>query len=326
MMATTVQLSVIVPVGTRYDDVYATLDAYRTALDRLSIVYELIYVLDGPRPDVLEVLRAEQARGANLEVLQLARRFGEATAIVAGFEVSRGAMILTLPAYFQVDPAEIGSLLAQKGDHHMVVGHRWPRAGGTLESLRRSVFHGLLRVITGQSFRDLGCGVRLFDRAVLEEVSVYGDQHRFLPLLAERNGFRVRELDVRQSERDRFRGRYGLREYVRKGLDILTVFFLIRFTKKPLRFFGMVGTVLLGLGALGLLFVVGGRLFFDQALADRPAMLLSALLVVLGVQISALGLLGELIIFTHARSMKEYRVERIVNPAVPVPNARQAKG
>ena len=295
----------------------AVLDAYRTVLDGLDIGYELIYVLDGPRPDVLEVLRAEQARGVGLEILQLARSFGEATAIVAGFEVSRGELILTLPAYFQVDPAEIGRLLEYKGDYHMLVAHRWPRSGGPFEKVRRFVFHGMLRLVTGQSFRDLGCGVRLFDRAVLEEVSIYGDQHRFLPLLAQRNGFRVLEHEMKQSTRDQFRGRYAIREYVRRSLDILTVFFLIRFTKKPLRFFGMIGTALFGVGALGLIVVVVQRLFFEQALADRPALLLSALLLVLGVQIGALGLLGELIIFTHARSLKEYRVERIVNPAPP---------
>jgi glycosyltransferase involved in cell wall biosynthesis len=317
MMATPVKLSVIVPVGSRYDDVPAVLDAYRTELDRLDIGYELIYVLDGPRPDALEVLRAEQARGVALEILQLARSFGEATAIVAGFEASRGELILTLPAYFQVDPAEIRRLLEYKGDHHMLVAHRWPRSGGPFERARRFVFHGMLRLITGQTFRDLGCGVRLFDRAVLDEVSIYGDQHRFLPLLAQRNGFRVLEREMKQSTRDEFRGRYAIREYVRRSLDILTVFFLIRFTKKPLRFFGMIGTVLFGVGALGLTVVVVERLFFNTALADRPAMLLSALLVVLGVQIGALGLLGELIIFTHARSLKEYRVERIVNPAPP---------
>lgn len=326
MMATPVQLSVIVPVGSRYDDVHAVLDAYRTALDRLDVSYEMIYVLDGPLPDVLEILRSEQAQGVSVEVLQLARSFGEATAIVAGFEVSRGEMILTLPAHFQVDPAEIGSMLDNKADYHMVMAHRWPRAGGAFEQLRRSVFHGMLRLITGQTFRDLGCGARLFDRAVLEEISIYGDQHRFLPLLAQRNGFRVLELDMRQSERDRFTGRYGLREYLRKSLDILTVFFLIRFTKKPLRFFGMIGTVLFGIGTLGLIVVVLERLVFGQPLADRPAMLLSALLVVLGVQISALGLLGELIIFTHARSLKEYRVERIVNAAAQESSALEAKG
>jgi glycosyltransferase involved in cell wall biosynthesis len=318
------ELSVIVPVGSRYDDVQGVLDAYRIALDRLKMSYELVYVLDGPHPDALEILLAQQARVPNFEILQLARPFGEATAIVAGFEASRGKLILTLPAYFQVDPAELGPLLAAKGDFHMVVGHRWPRHGTRFDKLRRSVFHMLLRLITGQSFRDLGCGVRFLDREVLEEISVYGDQHRFLPLLAERNGFRVLEVDVRQSERDRFRGRYQIREHLRRSLDILTVFFLTRFTKKPLRFFGMIGTIVFALGAIGLTIVVAERLFFDRALADRPAMLLSALFVVLGIQIGALGLLGELIIFTHARSMKEYRVERIVNADMPAQSPPRA--
>src|SRR5688500_11273456 len=145
MIATSVQLSVIVPVGSRYDDVSAVLDAYSTALDGLDVDYELIYVLDGPQPDVLEILRLEQMRHERLEILQLARSFGEATAIAAGFEVSRGAMVLTLPAYFQVDPSELGRLLEYKADYHMVVAHRWPRAGGSFERVRRSVFHGMLR-------------------------------------------------------------------------------------------------------------------------------------------------------------------------------------
>ena len=314
-MGTDLKLSVIVPVGSRHDDMRAVFSAYRAALEQLDLGYELIYVLDGPQPDVLDILLHEQRGAPNLEVLQLARPFGEATAIVAGFEVSRGELILTLPAYFQVDPTEIGRMLEHKGDHHMVVARRWPRHGTGLDKFRRGVFHKILQGITGQRFRDLGCGVRLFDREILDEISVYGDQHRFLPLIVERNGFRVLELDMRQSDRDRFRGRYRLREYVRRTLDIFTVFFLIRFTKKPLRFFGMIGTLVFLLGAIGLFEVVIERLFFGQPLADRPALLLSSLLVVLGIQIGALGLLGELIIFTHARSMKEYRVERVVNPS-----------
>ena len=174
-------------------------------------------------------------------------------------------------------------------------------------------FHSLLSGVTGQRFRDLGCGARLMDREILEEISIYGDQHRYLPLIVERNGFRVVELDVRQSTQDEFRGRYRLREYVRRGLDIFTVLFLTRFTKKPLRFFGMIGSAVFLLGVIGLLIVIFERLVLGQALADRPALLLSSLLLVLGIQIGALGLLGELIIFTHARSLKEYRVERVVN-------------
>jgi hypothetical protein len=297
----TPELSVIVPVTERYDDVALLFDAYRTALDELGRSYELIYVLDGPKPDVLAELQRLRAAGATIEIAQLACSFGEATALAAGLEVSRGALILTLPAYFQVDTRGLRALVDAKGDSHMLI------------ALRRRLFHRLIQAVTGTRYRDLGCGVRLLDRQVLEEVSLYGDQHRLLPVLVERNGFRVREVDMPQSDRDEFRGRYSFRDMVGRMLDVFTVFFLVKFTKKPLRFFGGVGGAMCAFGGVYLLVLIVQRLFFGQPLADRPALLLSSLLVVLGIQIFGLGLLGELIIFSHARNLKEYRVERIVN-------------
>jgi hypothetical protein len=191
----------------------------------------------------------------------------------------------------------------------------WPRAGGTFESIRRKTFHFLLKFLSGEQYNDLGCGVRLFKREISKEIQLYGDQHRFFPVLANRQGFRVSEVDVKQSPKDDFRGRYRLREYLHRLLDIVTVFFLVRFTKKPLRFFGMVGSVASAFGALVVLVLVIQRLFFDVALADRPALLLGSLLLVLGVQIFALGLVGELIIFTHAGHMKEYTIGEIYSKA-----------
>jgi hypothetical protein len=205
------------------------------------------------------------------------------------------------------------ALFDAKNGHHMVVARRWPRRGSSLEKLRRGFFHRLIQAFTGTKYRDLGCGVRLLDRQVLEEVSLYGDQHRLLPVLVERNGFRVREVDLPQSDRDEFRGRYSFRNMAGRILDVFTVFFLVKFTKKPLRFFGGVGGSMCLFGGIYLLVLIVQRLFFGQPLADRPALLLSSLLVVLGIQIVGLGLLGELIIFSHARNIKEYRVERIVN-------------
>src|SRR5690606_27486643 len=150
-----------------------------------------------------------------------------------------------------------------------------------------------------------GCGARVMSRRVVQEITIYGDQHRLLPVLAAQQGFAVREVDVAQSPRDEFRGRYRLREYLHRLLDLFTVFFLTRFTKKPLRFFGMSGRGTFTLGGLMLAVLVVQRLVFEQPLADRPALLLSCLLLVLGVQLFALGLLGELIIFTHAKDLKE---------------------
>ena len=201
----------------------------------------------------------------------------------------------------------------------MVVAHRQQRAGGVVERLRRSAYHGLAGFMTGLKLRDLGCGARAMRRCVLEEISLYGDQHRLLPALADRQGFHVSEVDVPQSPLDRFTGHYRARDYLHRLLDIFTVFFLVRFTKKPLRFFGMLGAVTVAIGSLLLLYLAVDRLGFGHGIADRPLLLLSSLLVVLGTQIFAMGLLGELMIFTHARGMKDYQIERIIQFPSPPP-------
>ncbi len=308
----TPEISVIVPVGSRNSDAVELHTDYKSGLDALGRAYEVIYVLDGPRNNFATGLRRLIDRGERFTVISLTRPFGEATALMAAFEHAAGQTIVTLPAYYQVESAELRKLVEKLEDSDVAVGRRWPRAGGFLERLRRSIFHGLLASITGVGFRDLGCGVRAFDRRVLEQIQLYGDQHRFLAVIADRQGFDVTEVDLRQSPQDRYSGVYGPREYVRGFLDIFTVFFLVRFTKKPLRFFGMVGVTMFAIGSLLILWLIVERLFFDLPLAERPALLLSTLLVVLGLQVFALGLLGELIIFTHARSIKDYQIESVI--------------
>ena len=317
-------LSVIVPVGHRHADAEQLYAEYKAGLDALRRRYELIFVLDGAREAFANGLKRLLAAGERFKVVGLTRPFGEATALMAGFEHSEGATILTLPAYHQIEGQEIAKLLTALATSDLAIGRRWPRAGGPLESFRRRVFHGLLAWVTGLQFHDLGCTARALKRRVLEEINVYGDQERFLPVLADRQGFRVQEVDVRQSPRDQFRGLYSPREYTRAFLDIFTVFFLVRFTKRPLRFFGMAGVSMLGLGGLWTLVLVVQRLWFGQALAERPALLLASLLVVLGMQLFALGLLGELIIFTHARHLKDYQVAEVIQFTREAPEQKRS--
>jgi glycosyltransferase involved in cell wall biosynthesis len=308
-----VEISVIIPVGGRSADPAALYGEYRRGLDAIGRSYEVIFVLDGPRERFVAGLERLAADGARFMVVGLTRPFGEATALMAGFEQATGQVIVTLPAYFQIQADELPTLVTALADSDLAIARRWPRAGGAFERLRRAAFHGLLGSVTGLKFRDLGCGARACDRRVLEEIQLYGDQHRFLPVLADRKGFRVREVDVRQSPKDRHEGVYEPRVYARGFLDIFTVFFLVRFTKKPLRFFGMIGVSLFALGALLVTWIVVERLFFGQELTQRPALLLSTLLVVLGLQLFALGLLGELIIFTHARQIRDYQIDSVLS-------------
>jgi len=310
--AETPEVSAIVIVGDRCDDVRELLHDYWQDLSGCGRSFELIYVLDGRRPQALDELRKLQTEGYDFRIIQLSRSFGEATALMCGFDQSRGRLVLTLPAYYQVDSGQLDGLFASLESADMAIARRSQRRGTKFETWRRRAFHRLLAWVTRLEFHDLGCGVRLFQRRILDELRLYGDQHRFLPALAVNSGFRVVETELRQSPQDEFRGRYRWREYLHRVLDIFTVFFLVRFTKKPLRFFGMIGSVLFAIGSIVLLAIVSERLFFDRALADRPALLLSSLLVVLGLQVFSLGLLGELIIFTHARALKEYKIARII--------------
>jgi glycosyltransferase involved in cell wall biosynthesis len=307
-----VQLSVIVPVGPRHSDLRTLHAEYRNGLRNTGITWEFIFVLDGQYPDAEAELDALLQEGDRLSVVYLSRTFGESTALMAGFERASGELILTMPAYHQIDGSDIPKLLNALEVADIVVSRRTPRAGGFFEGVRRNAFHGLVNWMTGLKLHDLGCSARAMKRRVLEEVVLYGDQHRLLPALADRQGFRVLEIDVRQSPQDHFEGIYRTREYAHRILDLFAVFFLVRFTKKPLRFFGMVGASTLFVGAALVLYLVIDRLVFDHNLADRPALLLSSLLVVLGLQLFALGLLGELIIFTHARGLKDYQVDRVI--------------
>jgi len=326
---TVAQVSVIVPVGPRQTPIDRLYAEYKAGLAALGVPYELIFVLDGPQLAYERTLVELARQREPVTVISLARYFGEATALMIGFEHASGDIIVTLPAYLQVEGREIDKLVTALSDADIAIGYREPRATRWFETLRRRAFHGLLRFVTRLPLHDLGCNARALRRKVLEEIRLYGDQQRFLPVLAERQGFRVVEVALRQSKDDRRQKIYGVRNYTRGFLDIFTVFFLVRFTKKPLRFFGMIGVATFSIGMLALLYVLFERLYFHAPLADRPALLLAALLIVLGMQVFALGLLGELIIFTHAGGNKDYQVDRVIHypGAVASPDATaQATG
>jgi len=305
-------ISVIVPVGLRCADAQELYAGYKQGLDATGSDYQIIFVLDGPNPKFLSGLEQIVNLGESITIVSLSRSFGEATALMAGFEQASGDVIVTLPAYHQIEPADIGKLVSGLASAELCYGRRWPRAETWIAGRRRVAFHRLVSAVTGLKVSDLGCGARAMRRQVLAEIQLYGDQHRFIPILADRLGFRVREVDLRQSSQDKFEGVYRVREYTHRALDIFTVFFLVRFTKKPLRFFGMAGVSTFIIGLVITLVLVAQRAFFGQPLADRPALLLSSLLVVLGLQLFAIGLLGELIIFTHAKTIKDYQVDRVI--------------
>ncbi len=308
----TTKISVIIPITERFDPISELFHEYKHGVEKTGLDYEFIYVIDGEQPNTLSELSKLQET-EKLTVITLAKTFGESTALSAAFNEVSGDIVLTLPAYNQIEAEEIPKLVASLENCDMVLARRWPRRDSFFNRQQNKLFNFLLRLSTDLEIHDAGCSARAFKRDVIKETQLYGDLHRFFPVIAHRQGFRVIELDVAQSKKDIHQRLYSPGLYIRRLLDLLTIFFLIKFTKKPLRFFGLVGTTLFGLGVISSSYLIGERLIFGVSLADRPALFLSSLLIVLGVQIIAIGLIGEIIIFTHAKDLKEYKIDKITN-------------
>ncbi len=313
-MSQAIEISAIVPVMVeRYDEVATLATDYRRALEQSGRSFEIIYVLDGDIPVAREALQQLRREGTPLTIVQLAKAYGETTALTAGFEHAKGAVILSLPAYRQIECGELGRLIGELDGVDMVVARRWPRLDSRYNRAQARFFNRLLETVSDLRLHDLGCNVRLFRRQVVDEVTLYGNQHRFLPMLAHQRGFKVKEVDAAQASADTQRRVYSPGTYLGHLLDILTILFLVKFTKRPLRFFGMLGMGVFSAGFLITLYLVGERLFGDVALANRPALLLSSLLIILGIQVMAIGLIGEIIIFTHAKELKEYTIAEVIH-------------
>jgi glycosyltransferase involved in cell wall biosynthesis len=300
-------ISVVVPVVERTDDLVAVYHAFAGELDRRPEDYEFLFVFDGrytPPPELLALSR-ETGR---IKLLRFVREFGETAALRLGIERSRGDLILTLPAYFQVQPQGVALLLeALESGADMAVANRSPRLDSWLNRAQSRMFHSIVGGVSDQRFHDMACGVRVMKRSVAETLPLYGDLHRFIPALALREGFRVQEVSVPQHPKDARTRVYRPGVYFRRLLDIAAFFFLAKFTEKPLRFFGLVGSVFLAAGGLLSVVLLVERVE-GQGIANRPALLLAVLLVALGVQLIGLGLVGEIIVHLRAPHRRAYRV------------------
>ena len=254
-MKNSIELSIIIPVTERSDEIVELFRDYKRGIETIGMRYEIIYVLDGDFPDISNALKQLIDNGENISVITLAKWFGEAVALNVGFKYSSGNIILTLPAYRQISSEDFPQLIQALDDCDMVLARRWPRRDSWFNRLQANIFNFILGKVSDLRLHDAGCKVRAFKRSIIDEVYIYGDLYRFLPIMAFRQGFKIKELKVSQSSYDIFRRVYPLGLYVRVLLDLLNIFFLIKFTKKPLRFFGLLGLSTFAVGLLATLYI-----------------------------------------------------------------------
>lgn len=307
-------VSIIVPVMTADGRGAEVATALLAELDRLKKTGEAILVFDGVRgPAYEDASKLAREQPGRVRVISFGQPFGDSVCLASGFEHARGRVIVTAPQYVQVDPRDLGSLLeAIDAGADLVSPWRKPRVGPFVNRLQSSAFNALMRRILHAPFHDLNCYFRAMRREVLSDLTIYGDMYRFLPAIAYRQGFRTAEVPVRHLQEWGGSGLFGLGVYVRRFLDIVGVVFLTHFTLKPLRFFGTLGALFAGLGGFIVTALLVTKIVRPESdLYGRPLFLLGVLLLVLGVQIIGFGLVGEIIIYTNARNLRQYRIERI---------------
>lgn len=321
----TTDLDVLIPVGQRCDDLEALHARYSRALTAAGYQPRFTYVLDGDAPEASAQLSRAAEASEPFQIIQLSRTFGETPAIMAGFSNTRSERVLILPPFEQVDSRQLGRVPAALERADLVTVRRYPRCDSAAKRAQSWLFESFVRLAGTARSRDPGCSIHALRRPVLEETRLYGERRAFLPVLADTDGFRVVEVELPQAADDAKRSFQRPRFYLHRLLDILSIFFLTRFTRRPLRFFGPIGVACGMLGCLALAFVIGQRFFAAMPLADRPALLLSSLLIALGLQIFAIGLIGELIVFIQAKSLRHYRIREIVESKPPAAPARTTR-
>jgi glycosyltransferase involved in cell wall biosynthesis len=307
-------ISVVVPVHDEERSVALLYDELRSALQPLDTPWEAIFVDDGSTDGTFSALTRLHDAETNVRVVRLRRNFGKAAALVAGFDQASGETVVTIDGDLQDDPSEIPRLLAKLDEgFDLVTGWKTRRRDPISRRILSRIFNRVTSAFSGVRLHDMNCGLKAYRAEVVHGLRLYGELHRFIPVLAHYRGFRIAELPVNHRAREHGRSRYGVERYLRGFLDLLTVSFIGRYRHRPLHLFGGFG-LLLGIAGSAILIYLTVLKTLGHAIGQRPLLMLGVLLVVIGMQFFSLGLISEMITSHHEERVGERgRAELLVD-------------
>jgi glycosyltransferase involved in cell wall biosynthesis len=298
--STLLDVSIVVPGLNEAESLPILAKQIREAIaDEMS--YEIIFIDDGSTDDTWAVICELNETDPSIRGVRLRKNFGKAMALAAGFERARAGTVVMMDADLQDDPADLPRMLEALEDGlDVVVGWKVNRLDPLNRKLFSKVFNGTVGLVTGVRLHDMNCGFKAYRAEVLQSIPIYGDLFRFIPVLANWQGFRVGEIPVNHRVREFGRSRYGLERILRGFFDLLSVSFLTRYSRKPMHLFGLLGLLFSFLGAsicgyLSVLWILG------ESIGSRPLLLLGVLLILVGAQSFSIGLLGEFMTFQYHR-------------------------
>lgn len=310
-------LSLIIPSLNERDALAGLIAEIDAACEGLGLEWETIVVDDGSTDGTFAAISELAECNPRVGVVRLRRNFGKSVALAAGFQVTRGDIVITLDGDGQDDPADIPRMLeALEEGSDLVSGWKRDRQDPFTRRLASKIFNWFTARVTGVRMHDMNCGFKAYRGECARSIEVYGEMHRFIPAFAAQQGWRVSEIPVNHRARQHGRSRFGFERYRRGALDLLTVAFLGRYRQRPLHLFGAVGLGLVLLGFLICLYLsiiwIGG-----EAIGERPLLFLGVLLIVVGVQLFSLGLLGQMLVAGRRAGGGQERawIEQVVSPA-----------
>lgn len=310
-------ISVVIPLYNEEENVQELHSRLKMVLDTLGTDYEVLFVDDGSTDNTLKFLQEIQAEDSKVIILSLRRNFGQTAAFAAGFDYSRGDIIITMDGDLQNDPNDIPKLIEQMKDNDLVSGWRKKRKDPFLSRRLPSIMaNWLISKVTGVKLHDYGCSLKAYKRDVIKNLKLYGEMHRFIPAVASWYGVRIAEVETEHHPRVRGKSKYGISRTMKVVLDLITVKFLQSFSTKPLQFFGPIG---LASGMLG--FLISAYLTIEKFIAGkdiggRPLLLLGSLLIIVGIQFIGMGLLGEMMVRVYHETQKKpiYVIKKVIGP------------
>jgi glycosyltransferase involved in cell wall biosynthesis len=310
-------ISIVIPLYNEEENVRELHSRLKPVLDSIGDEYEIIFIDDGSTDNTLSLLQKIQAADNAVTVLSLRRNFGQTAAFAAGFDYSRGDVIVTMDGDLQNDPNDIPKLLELMKDHDLVSGWRKRRKDPFLSRRLPSIIaNSLISKVTGVNLHDYGCSLKAYRRDVIKNLKLYGEMHRFIPAVASWYGVRIAEVETTHHPRLRGKSKYGISRTMKVVLDLITVKFLQSFSTKPLQFFGPIGLLSGAFGFLISLYLTLEKIFSGKDIGGRPLLLLGALLIIVGIQFIGMGLLGEMMVRVYHETQKKpiYVIKKVIGP------------
>ncbi|MBI4418098.1 MAG: glycosyltransferase family 2 protein [Ignavibacteriales bacterium] len=305
------RISVVVPLYNEEESVPELFESLQQVFKQMGEPFELILVDDGSTDGSFRVLEDLHRRHKNIKVIRFRRNFGKSAALSIGFAEAAGEFVITLDADLQDDPAEIPGLLQALNDSYdLISGWKRKRYDPISKTIPSRFFNFVTAKLTGIPIHDFNCGLKAYRREVVKEINVYGELHRYIPVLAHWAGYRVGEKVVQHHPRKYGRTKFGISRFLRGFLDLMTILFTTRYIRRPLHLFGVWGIISFLIGAAIDITLSIEWLLGRTSLSNRPLFLVGFLFIIIGVQFISIGLLGEMITRqerdTQHYSIREY--------------------